>query len=125
MVKVRGPLFSSQASGSIGNGAIQYRSTKTGPQAVIPSAGKPSTGRAPTKHQATVQATFQLARDAWSALSAEEKANWAHVADTTNAPNGWSAFLSRFMTGEYAPWEALRTPPGLVIRNAAGLALLV
>ena len=125
MVKVRGPLFSHQASGSIGNGAIQYRSTRHGPQAIIPSAGKPSKGRAATKHQATVQTTFRLARVAWNALSPEEQAIWSQVANTTDAPNGWSAFLSHFMSGEYAPWEALRTPPGLVIRNAAGLALLV
>lgn len=125
MVRVRGPLFSHQASGSIGNGTIQFRTTKHGAQVILPGAGKPTANRTPTANQAETRAQFKGIAADWRALGAELKAYWSAQASAKNLPNGWSAYLAYRMTEALDPARLLTTPDGEPITDGRGRRLFI
>jgi len=125
MVKVRGPLFSSQASGSIGNGTIQYRTTRNGPQAVIPSAGKPKANPVPTPNQAERRAEFKAIAADWARLEADTKAYWSQIASARALANGWTAYLAYRLAESFDPARALTLPNGEPITDGHGRRLFI
>ena len=125
MVKVRGPLFSNQASGSIGNGTIQFRTTKRGAQVVLPGAGKPTGNRTPTPNQTETRDQFKGIAAEWQDMTPELKAYWSTQATTKSLPNGWSAYLAYRMAEALNPARLLTTPTGEPITDGYGRRLFI
>jgi len=125
MVKVRGPLFSNQASGSMARGTIQYRTTKKGAQVILPGAGKKTTNRAPTANQAAHQDQFKGIASDWRALAPETKTYWSDRASALDLANGWSAYVSYRMAEALDPARLLTTPTGEPITDGRGRRLFI
>ena len=118
MARVKGPLMSMTASGSIAQGGLQFRQTRHGPQVVIPALSRqekhPTT---PSTAQLRQRADFTAARDQWRALDEAERSNWREQARAMDAPNGWSLFLRHAIGPGFYPTDFLTTPDGQAIKT--------
>ena len=109
MAKVKGPLMSLDASGTIA-GDTRLRHMRG--HVLMYRGGEPGSVRrkAPTASQAEVRARFTDARARWWALTGEQRAAWqAHAQDLGAGLTAWNCFLSCVLLGgmclggQYAP----------------------
>jgi len=125
MAKVKNPLMSFTASGSIAGGAIQFRNTRSGPQVVLPQAGNTTRKPATTARQAAARAEFREIAAEWAAMPSLAKAFWQEVSTHTSAPNGWSAYLAARIKEMGSDPLNLLMPDGRPIVDAQGRRLTV
>ena len=125
MARVKGPLMSMTASGSIAQGGLQFRQTRNGPQVVIPALGQPKRQQAATPRQSTIRAIFEAAAREWRSTSPELKQHWNAQAQGTRHASGWELFLSTRMTEAVPPRNLLITPDGAPITDGRGRRLFV
>ena len=100
MVKLAGPMFSMDASGTIGN-AVTFSKSKGRPYArtrVIPS--NPKTGP-----QVGIRAMLKFLSQEWAGLSSVNKATWETRAKATNISE-FNAFVSYNLTR----WRSFTSP---------------
>jgi len=95
MARVKGPLFSTEAAGQIGRSFL-FRSDKRGTHVYqFPEIDR--SGETPTQGQEDARARYGQAVEAYRALTDEERATWASLAETDPRPvTGWSLFVERF-----------------------------
>jgi hypothetical protein len=98
MARVRGPLFSLNASGTIGR-RLTFRVTPHGIIAQVP----PIPGTAATPDQLTERQSMRDAAAAWANLSANDRAIW----DTPDFITTRHGFMSFFLE-----WKTQRIQPG-------------
>ena len=97
MPKVTGPLFSLDAKGTLA-GAITYQGTPKGPRVGRVPRHKDALSDAQLAHREL----FLEARDAWLALSPEEKAQWTATGQLSQM-TGWNAFLKDYILNPPPP----------------------
>ncbi len=125
MARVKNPLMSMTASGSIAQGGLQFRDTRHGPQVVIPALGKSSRQQAASPQQAEIRADFASIAAEWRALSPSSRDWWHEQAKATAAPNGWNLYLSERLNALRNPPNMLTLPDGRPITDGYGRRLLV
>lgn len=125
MARVKGPLMSMTASGSIAQGGLQFRQTRHGPQVVIPAQGRSSRQQPASPQQATIRAEVAGIAAEWRTLSPSARAWWLDQARATTAPNGWNLFLAARLNELRNPANMLTLPDGRPITDGYGRRLLV
>lgn len=90
MAKIRGPLHSLSASGSIG-GALSFRATGTG--SVCAKKPQPYAQRA--QEQLLNQARMSAARTAYGTLTTTDREHWQAYA-TARGGSAWSCFFAEY-----------------------------
>jgi len=125
MARVKGPLMSFSASGSVGQGLVQFRTTRNGPQVVIPALGRSSRQQSASPQQATIRAEVAGIAAEWRTLSPSARAWWLDQARATTAPNGWNLFLAARLYELRNPVNALTLADGRPITDGYGRRLLV
>lgn len=125
MTRVKNPLHSFTASGSIAGGALQFRATRNGPQAVIPALGNVARKPKPTPRQSAARAEFKEIADEWAELTELAKAFWQANSVNTTAPNGWSLYLGTRIREMGSDPRNLLLPDGRPIVDAVGRRLTV
>jgi len=112
MARVKSPLFSLDASGTIGE-AIVYSQWKNRPyvrEHVIPFNPKTST-------QTNLRAAFTLLVNKWQVLAAGDKTNWNNFAEQFDM-SGFNQFMSR---GIKAYVDQLGTTAHPTVVNVTGI----
>lgn len=125
MARVKGPLMSASATGSIGRGLVQFRMTRHGPQALTPALTRPAQPQPPSSEQRLCRNDVRELAAAWSQLDPGEQATYAAIADRWQYPNGWSAYLSAALPAVRNAAHTLTTADGRALITAAGFRLRV
>mgnify|MGYP001765784216 CR=1 FL=1 len=111
MAKVKGPLMSLDASGTIA-GDTRLRHMRG--HVLMYRGGEPGSVRrkAPSATQAQVRAKFADARARWRTLSPPQRAYWQAVAQELGAGlSAWNCFLSCVLLGGAACSTGYQVPP--------------
>jgi hypothetical protein len=96
MARVKGPLFSLQASGNTTGAALQFRTTPQGCHVYRPMDPREQNQTPPSPAQEAQRRKFKAACDAWSALGDEDKAYWS-LRSITTGRTGFTAFIADTM----------------------------
>ncbi|HPB76107.1 MAG TPA: hypothetical protein PLY96_12760 [Chromatiaceae bacterium] len=111
MAKVKGPLMSLDASGTIA-GDTRLRHMRG--HVLMYRGGEPGSVRrqAPSASQAQVRAKFAEARARWRTLNPQQRAYWQDVARELDAGlTAWNCFLSCVLLGGAAGSTGYQVPP--------------
>lgn len=113
MAKVRGPLFSIDARGQLGD-ALLFRGGTRRTHVYLPADRSRINQQPASAPQIAVRATFAAAVVAWRALPALERAAWnAEALSTGRNVNGWNQFLRAWAaTANASVPQPLRFLPG-------------
>lgn len=104
MARIKGPLMSITASGSLA-GTLVFRQTARGAQAqAMPTSQPPA-----TPAQAACRADFKAAADAWRTLDAETRADWQTVAAVRHR-SARQFFLAEWRVQHSTPENLPRIP---------------
>ncbi len=121
MARVKGPLLSVSASGSFGNGAIQFRSKGQTTGVILPALKRATAGPQPASEPQTRQrARFRKARDAWHGLDPLARAPFNARAAAGGYSNGWAAFLADYLARSIYPPEFLLLADGQPVLDFYG-----
>lgn len=101
MAKLRGPLMSIAASGTIG-GMVTFESRSGGPVARL----KPSSTKPASYSQIQHRANVSVCAATWQTLSAPDKARWQAIAANLGLP-----VMAKFMHEWIAQNSTNTTPP--------------
>lgn len=98
MARIKGPLMSVEASGQWG-GALLFRKGKAGGHVSrLPAADARGT-RPATQAQLAVRSRYTQGREAWNALTSDQRAVWMERAETDPRPiTGFNLFMQRSMS---------------------------
>ena len=111
MARVKGPLMSQDASGTLA-GDTRLRHLRG--HVLMYRGGEPGSVRrkSPSASQAEVRARFADARARWRTLSPKQRAYWQHVARELDAGlSAWNCFLSCVLRGGAACAGGYQVPP--------------
>lgn len=119
------PLMSLTASGQIGNGTLQFRSTRHGAQALLPTLARPRNRASVTTAQETTRADFaSFARD-WAGLGPVGRDLWDAESRRRHTASGWNSYLAYRMSARAPDPAVLRMADGSAIVDAAGRTLRI
>ena len=124
MARVKGPLMSLDASGTL---AREVRFRHESGHVLVYRDGAPGSvrRRPPTASQAQVRSKFAAARARWRALTAEQRAAWqVYARDLAVGLSAWNGFLSCVLRGGECslpsgpvlpPADSYLPPPGHLV----------
>lgn len=101
MARLRGPLLSIAASGTIG-GVVTFESRSGGPVARLKPASKKPASYAQIQHRAMVT----VCAATWATLSTDDKARWQAIAASHGLP-----VMAKFLHEWIAQQSTATTPP--------------
>lgn len=116
MAKIKGPLFSADATGNFAKGAMQFRGGLRGTHAYRPKSPKTVNQAPPTQKQTEVRNAYRTILDEWKSLDEATKAEWDVDAIRTEEPiTGWNLYfrsrLPAVLNGSELPDPDTYTPP--------------
>lgn len=125
MVRVKGPLFSGTATGTLGNGQLQFKNAPGGPQAILPALARPRRASRPTATQSAIREAFRGAAHDWGTLDAAARDAWSYTASRAGLANGFTAYVRQSLNEHAANLAYLTCPDGSYIVNAEGSRLSI
>lgn len=95
MARVKGPVYSADATGNFAGGLIQFRHHRGGLHVYRPTDPSRQNQKSPSSAQQAIRQRYREALAAWRGLSESARSDW-NARGATMALSGWNLFLSKF-----------------------------